>query len=82
VSTSNNAIYCNATELVEQDDSPSVNSPIRLSGIMNFRIVNNVTWTNPGARNDISLIQLCNMQNGTMVGKKVLHAPFPHSKGG
>jgi hypothetical protein len=30
VSTSNNAIYYNATELVEQDDSLSVNSPIRL----------------------------------------------------
>jgi hypothetical protein len=82
VSISNNTIYYNATELVEQDDSPSVNSPIQLSGITGFRIVNNVIWTTPGARNDIPLIQLCNMQNGVMAGNKVLEAPFAPSKGG
>jgi hypothetical protein len=82
VSIYNNTIYYNATELVEQDDSPSVNSPIQLSGITNFVIVNNVIWTTPGARDDISLIQLCNMQNGLMTGNKVLKAPFVRSKGG
>jgi hypothetical protein len=69
VSISNNIIRYNASELVEQDDSPSVHSPIQLSA--GFRIVNKAIWTNPGARDDISLIQLCNMQYDVMAGNKV-----------
>jgi hypothetical protein len=82
VTISNNTIYYNATNIVTTDTWPHQNVPIILSGVTDFHIVKNVIWTNPGARNDISLMQLCNVQDGVISGNKILHAPFVSWKGG
>jgi hypothetical protein len=75
----NNTIYYNATNLIGQDTD---NVPIVLAGVSTFDIANNVIWTNPGARNDIPLIQMCNMRDGVISGNKILESPFESGQGG